>query len=227
MTDTPRIEVTIAAPPDQVWQALRDPDLIRRWHGWHFDGLDAEIRTIFVDDVTADADAHVLTAGGGDRFSLHPTERGTTVRVTRAPRGTDPEWAAYYDDITEGWITFLHQLRFGLERHGLAERTTVFLADLPARPLYALVPDLPATGERYSAELPTGDRVRGTVYARTDHQTFLTVDEFGDGLLAVAEKPGMLVLTAYGLDATAAADLERRWTAWAESVRTPENAQTR
>lgn len=28
------VEVTVAAPPDAVWRALRDPAEIRRWHGW-------------------------------------------------------------------------------------------------------------------------------------------------------------------------------------------------
>jgi len=43
----PTIEVTIAAPVATVWQSLRDPELIKRWHGWHFPDLDQEIQLIF------------------------------------------------------------------------------------------------------------------------------------------------------------------------------------
>ncbi|MEJ7705405.1 MAG: hypothetical protein WKF47_18010 [Geodermatophilaceae bacterium] len=46
------IEVTIAAPVKAVWQSLRGPAWIRRWHGWHFDGLDQEIDTIYQNNVT-------------------------------------------------------------------------------------------------------------------------------------------------------------------------------
>jgi hypothetical protein len=125
--ETRRIEVTIAAPLDDVWRALRDPALIRRWHGWEDDGLDEEVRAIYVNGMTADDDAHVLVVDGGDRFTLHPVTGGTLVRITRAPLGDNPEWDAYYDEITEGWATFLQQLRFGIERHGLAERRTVIV----------------------------------------------------------------------------------------------------
>ncbi len=238
MTDTddvPIIEVTIAAPADEVWRALRDPALIRRWHGWHFDGLDEEIRVIYVDHVTADDDGHVLIVDGGDRFTLHPVDGGTRVRITRAPFGGNPEWDAYYEDINEGWAIFLQQLRFGLERHGLAERRTLLLSgalrspDVP--PVAALglaqAAELPV-GARYRAAAATGDMLEGQVFARTDRQRLFTVDGLGDGLLVVAEQPlttfrpdggGMVLLTAYGLDEEEFAALRRRWTAWWESVR--------
>jgi len=235
-SDTPRIEVTIAAPIEDVWRALRDPELIRRWHGWHVDGLDDEIRLIFLNDVTEDADAHVLIAGGGDRFSLHPAPGGTLVRITRGPLGADPEWASYYDDITEGWTTFLHQLRFGLERHGLAPRQTLILdgalADAETTLVDALglaeVAALPV-GARYRASITPGDLIEGEVYARTTHQLLLTVDGFGVGLLVVAQqlpaphRPNggvMGLLTAY-IGAGEFADIEQRWGKWFESVRLP------
>ncbi|WP_240963057.1 hypothetical protein [Antrihabitans stalactiti] len=37
------------------------------------------------------------------------TDAGTVVRITRAPKGTKPEWDDFYDDITEGWIKFLQR----------------------------------------------------------------------------------------------------------------------
>ena len=42
---TPRVvvDVTIAAPIERVWQALRDPALLAQWFGWDYDKLAAEI----------------------------------------------------------------------------------------------------------------------------------------------------------------------------------------
>jgi hypothetical protein len=237
MTDSgagPSIEVTIAAPAETVWQALRDPRLIRRWHGWDFDGLDEEVQSIYLTGVTEDATAHVLEVGGSDRFSLHSSGEGTVVRLTRAPIGTFPEWDAYYDDITEGWYTFLHQLRFGLERHGLAERRTVFIEGTLEEPgvlVDALglreVATLPP-GSPYKAETAAGGELSGQVWASSPYQLLLTVDQFGDGLAVLAQQPhaahrpegGVLaVLTTYGLDDSAFTQVESRWTSWWERHR--------
>jgi hypothetical protein len=232
--DTPRLEVTIAAPIDQVWRALRDPELIHRWHGWHCDELAEEVRMIYLDNVKEDPEAYTLVAGGGDVFSLHPAPGGSIVRMVRAPLGTNPEWDAYYDDITEGWTTFLQQLRFGLERHGLAERQTLVLDGALAEPNATLIGSLGLAavaevpvGERYRATLASGDRVEGEVYARSTHQHMLSVDGLGDGLLVLAQqlpaphRPGggvLVVLTAY-VGAAEFAEVERRWLRWWESVR--------
>ncbi|WP_020665923.1 SRPBCC family protein [Amycolatopsis nigrescens] len=234
--DPPPIEVTISAPPEEIWRALREPELIRRWHGWHYDGLDEEVRQIFVDGVTEDPEARTFVAGGNDRFSLHPAgSGGTTVRITRGPRGTDPDWDAYYDDITEGWRTFLLQLRFGLERHAMAERRTLFLNDALAAPGRKLVDHLglaeageQPVGTRYRVALPTGDEFQGELYFSSEHQRIFTVDGLGDGLLVVAHQPiaehrpmpaGLIVLTAYDVAENRFAELEQRWRSWWETTR--------
>ncbi|PZG38790.1 hypothetical protein C1I98_24210 [Spongiactinospora gelatinilytica] len=234
---TVRIEVTIGAPPDQVWRALRDPELIRRWHGWHFgeagSGLDEEIRLIYVDHVPEeDPEGRVLVLQDSDRFTLHETaDGGTLVRITRAPRGANPDWDAYYDDITEGWTAFLTQLRFGVERHGLAERRTVALTgalrDPAASMLDALglgaVADLPV-GSPYKAEAVPGDVLEGEVYAVAGHQRALTVAGFGDGLLLVGGRGGIgALLTLYGTPDDRFGDIEHRWTSWWETVKTPDD----
>ncbi|WP_440088777.1 SRPBCC family protein [Streptosporangium sp. LJ11] len=228
MTDEPfSLEVTIAAPVDDVWSALRDPELIRRWHGWHFDGLDKEIEVIYHQNVVESAAEHRLEVQGGDLFELADLDGRTRLRMTRAPRGGDPEWDAYYDDITEGWITFVHQLAFALERHPGADRRTVFLSGAAASPVLeatglAAVAGL-APASPYELEGPTGETLRGQVRFRSANQVGLTVDGWGDGLLVAAETPpspanpggaAMMVLTTYGLDDAAFADLESRWTAW-------------
>jgi hypothetical protein len=228
--DGPVIEVTVAAPAGTVWTALRDPDLIRRWHGWDIDELAEEIRTIYLNGVREDPDARTLEIAGGDRFTLHETPgEGTIVRITRAPYGNDPEWDVYYDDITEGWWTFLQQLRFAVERHALAERRTmIFDGRLAESRPAAEATGLGATatlpvGAAYRATAGSGDELTGTVWARSDRQLALTVDGWGDGLLVLAEQPAnphrpgggtMLLLTTYGLDDAAFEALVARWAAW-------------
>ena len=52
MTTAPKdpvVEVTVAASPDLVWEALREPEQIRRWFGWEYEGLDGEIALIAQD----------------------------------------------------------------------------------------------------------------------------------------------------------------------------------
>jgi uncharacterized protein YndB with AHSA1/START domain len=228
--DRPVLEVTVAASADTVWTALRDPDLIRRWHGWEVAELAEEIRTIYLNGVTEDPVARTLEITGGDTFTLHDTPGGTTVRVTQAPRGSDPDWADYYDDITEGWWTFLQQLRFAVERHALAERRTIVLQGLLDTEAAGLGPLRAASGA-YRVVAPTGDELHGTVWARRHSQVALTVAEWGDGLLVLADQPvnphrphggTMVLLTTYGLDPDAVDALENRWGAWWEKHRAPD-----
>ncbi|WP_216214011.1 SRPBCC family protein [Amycolatopsis aidingensis] len=229
-SEAPHVEVTIAAPPERVWRALRDPDLIRRWHGWDGDGLEDEVRAIYVDGVTEEIERQALTFGGHDRFSLHTAaDGGTVVRLTRAPRGADPDWDAYYEDTGEGWITFLVQLRFALERQALAERRTLMLQGRlageghPADELGLAEAGTLPLGSRYRATLPTGDEFHGEVYARTENQRVFTVDSLGEGLLVVVRQPvtvdrphggAQVVLTAYHTPAGEFAELADRWREW-------------
>ncbi|MBG0829384.1 SRPBCC domain-containing protein [Planomonospora sp. ID67723] len=230
MTDEPfSVEVTISAPVGEVWNALRDPEQIRRWHGWHFDGLDKEIEAIYRQDVVESAAEHRLEVQGGDRFELADLGGRTRLRITRAPRGGNPDWDAYYDDISEGWVTFAHQLRFALERHPGADRRTVFLSGRASTPVLqaaglAAVAGLPA-GSPYELAAPTGETLTGEVWFRSARQLGLTVDGWGDGLLVAAQNPvspaapggaAMMVLTAYGLGNEEFAALEARWNAWWE-----------
>lgn len=238
LPDGPVIEVTVAAPADAVWAALRDPDLIRRWHGWDLEELAEEIRTIYLNGVTEDPVARTLDIAGGDRFTLHElSDTSTIVRITQAPRGSDPDWVDYYDDITEGWWTFLQQLRFAVERHGLAERRTIIFHGLLAEPRPVLdaagLQSLRAVepGAAYRAVAPSGEELSGTLWARRSSQVALTVDGWGDGLLILADQPvnphrpeggAMLLLTTYGLDDAELAALEARWGAWWEKHRAPD-----
>jgi hypothetical protein len=80
----PRIEVTIAAPVDVVWDALRDKDKIRHWLGWDYDGLGGEIDLIFFTETVEEASARTLRLHDGDEFRLESHGEATRVTLTHA-----------------------------------------------------------------------------------------------------------------------------------------------
>ena len=123
MSDPVIVEVEIAAPVDAVWRALRDPAEIRRWFGWEYEGLDVEIRFIFVQEAKADEEARTLDGGPSGTIALEDRVDQTVVRVTRAAPARS--WDGIYDEINEGWMTFFQQLRFYMERHPGQERRTL------------------------------------------------------------------------------------------------------
>ena len=141
--------------------------------------------------------------GDGSRFVLERAGDATVVRLTM------PDPGAGYDDIREGWASFVTQLRFALERHPGKERRTLQLSGAGAAPL-----DPGTAGERYEGETAWGERWSGEVLFRNEHQVALTVDGYGPGLVILHAKPGgagMAIVTAYDLDDEAFAALERRW----------------
>lgn len=226
----PVVEVVVAAPVATVWEHLRDPALIARWHGWDYDELDEEIDLIYGSGAREATEPYVLeTRGGaapgsfehGDRFSLHESGAATVVRITRGPRGTDPDWDAMYDDITQGWVSFLAQLRFVVEAHGDVARRTVFLhaAGGPsARELLGL--DGTRAGA-WSATPAEGLDLAGTVFFRTGAQAGATVDAYGPGLVVAADRPGpdgaydsMVIVSTFGLADDAFDEVETAWRRW-------------
>lgn len=221
MSETPRVRVTIAAPVSEVWNALRDRERIRHWHGWEFDGgpdgsLDQEIELIYFTDVTVGE--HRIDLNGGDTIELEPVDGGTRVTLTRAAPGDDPDWARYYDEITEGWITFIHQLQFAVERHPRDARRTVLLRGKAPTAVIAISDDARLrAGESYEGSL-AGECVNGRVWFTSHHQLGLTVPEWNDALLVVnRDQDGdveMALLCVYGVDEDRFAELRDRWVAW-------------
>jgi uncharacterized protein YndB with AHSA1/START domain len=230
----PVIEVTVSAPIGDVWRALREPDLLRNWHGWDYrtpdggDGLDAEIQVIYFNEAVTEEPPTRLFLGT-DVFDLTETDEGVRVRLTRAPRGANPDWDAYYDDITEGWTTFLHQLKWAVQRHPGQARVTHFTAGTPHES-GPIVPRLGLAeiagrpiGSDYAVTLPMGLDIAGTVYLHTESQLGLTVDGWGDGLLMLADSPpaehrpvagSAAILSTYGLSETDLAELRATWDRW-------------
>jgi hypothetical protein len=225
------VELLIAAPIDEVWRALRDPAEIGRWFGWKYPGLKEEIEMIFVGGAEADEPARCIRfPHTGDVFTLESQGDRTIVRLTRAAPA-EGTWDDIYDDVVEGWTTFLQQLRFTLGRHARDERRTVYLSGRTRgagdpNPIDALgFQTLSGTsiGDSYSLTVATGDRLDGSVWFRSKHQIGVTVDTFGDGLLVIATRPatdtsphggGMAVLTLYGQDDVAFEACRARWHGW-------------
>jgi uncharacterized protein YndB with AHSA1/START domain len=226
--DLPLFELTISAPADRVWAALRDPALIRDWFGWDADTLEAEIKVIFGDYADADDSARVLQFRMGDRVEVVEAGAGTIVRMVRPAPSPDTDWDEFFEDITQGWIAFFRQLQFALDRHPGGGRRTLYLSGSPrsdGAPLAAAALGLAGVGragERYAARAAGGD-LAGQVWHRGRHQVGLTVDGWGDGLLVIMDRPpsdafrrgsSQAILTTYGLDDEALAALRQRWDAW-------------
>lgn len=229
------IEVTVGAPIETVWTHLREPDLIRRWHGWLADELDGEIDHIFRQHARESGTPYVLEidrgsesgawGDGGDRFELLEFQGGTRVRITRGARGSEEMWDAWYDDITEGWTSFLQQLRFTLEIQPGNMRRTVFL-NVDGEGLASVRAVLGLTGvapaASYNVDAGQGLDLRGSGWFVSEHQTGVTVDSFGPGLLVAADKPGdqgeskgaMVIVTTYGQDDHDFARTEQLWGDW-------------
>jgi hypothetical protein len=192
-----RVEVVVDAARDAVWRALTEPEQIRHWFGWEYDGLDEEIAHIFVEHATRHP-PHRLDLGPETDIEL--VELGPNRTLIRATKPGDldaAEWQDVYGDIEEGWITFLHQLRHRLERHpDSPRRMIVRKLSLPA------LPELP--GESWHS----GRYQRGA--------------ESGGALVIVFHKPdsgeAMLLVTTYDLDDDAFAAAERRWDEWAQRL---------
>ena len=175
------VDVTIAAPIERVWEALRNPALLAQWFGWDYDKLAEEIDAYFVAG-GVEAEAGRRLDLGGDVFELEVAGSGTRVRLVRAEPPASDTWDGVYDDVDEGWRTFLAQLAFWLEaQHGVNRdvrpRRTVYLAghreqaDAGAAPLPPQrpppaglsaprpspgrpAPDAPASGRRARRQSP-------------------------------------------------------------------------
>lgn len=238
MSETPKqvlVDITIAAPIDQVWRALRDPGQIENWFGWDASSLAEEIKYIFIDNATGDEPGHILQfdewegQGIAEQVELTTVAGGTRLRLVRSG-GAPIDWTGVYEDISQGWINFFQQLKLALELHPGEQRRTIYLsgagkpgigepsAELGLGEAAALAPD-----EAYAARLATGDSASGKVWYQTHFQTGLTVEQWGNGLLVVTDmgispsRPhggGSVLLTTYGLGETDFTALEQRWRDW-------------
>jgi hypothetical protein len=185
-----RVEVVVDAPRDAVWRALTEPEQIRHWFGWEYDGLEEEINVIFVEHATLVPPSLIELSDDGV-IELEDLGERTLIRAIKPGDLDAAEWQDVYGDIEEGWITFFHQLRHRLARHPDSERRMIVLDGTTA------LPELP--GEPW-------------------HESRYQRGAESDGALVIVfAKPdgaAMLLVTTYDLDDTAFAAAERHWTDW-------------
>lgn len=120
------VTTQIKASRDEVWTALTDPEVIRDWHGWDFDGLTEEIEFIYVQHAKRFPP---------DRIELEPDQTVTLDSqdgVTSLTIVREGEPGTDYDVIEEGWIAFFQQLRYLLERRPSYRRHTAYLEAVAA-----------------------------------------------------------------------------------------------
>lgn len=224
--ERPLVEVTISAPADEVWKALRDPKQIEQWFGWDTASLADEIEYIFGTHAIADEAAHAITfALRTDRIEVVAAGSGCVVRMVRGAPTADTSWDDVFDDEVQGWIAFVQQLAFAFNRHRGQQRRTLFFDGAPkvAVPT-AVALGVPTTsrdaGTKVAFTSAPGDAIAGVLWHRGRHQVAVTVDAWGEGLLLVIDRPAdekrpngttQTILTTYGLDDAAFAALQQRW----------------
>jgi hypothetical protein len=225
---SPVTSVVLPLPVRECWHWFREPRLIREWHGWEYDGLDDEIREIFLDNARVGEDHRSINLGT-HLFTFFEDDGTTRLEVVRCPMEEDSPWVDYLPDIDEGWISFLQQLRFKLTRHPDEARHTLFYGGTPRDPKISPIEwiglgqvHLQHLGARIGVTVGPGDPVTGELWFTSRNQVGVTVDDWGDGLLIVSNGPhsgppytkGQAMLTAYGLDEDARSRLAERWGRW-------------
>ncbi|WP_117210956.1 SRPBCC family protein [Allorhizocola rhizosphaerae] len=201
-----RVETTIDAPREVVWRALTTPSVIREWFGWDDEGLEGEIRYIFVDHAKHLPPDRITLALGQELQLEADGPHRTVVRAVLPGSLDEADWEDIFDAIEEGWRTFFEQLRF-MVAHSGSGRHTLRLGG-KAKPSVAT--DLARSIGGHE------------VWHRSRYQLmFATPDGRLVGLMAEspldddAEGPISLQVTAYGPDGddNGHAELRDRWAA--------------
>ena len=117
MADRVIVEILVAAPIDTVWKAVLDPVEAQRWFGWDYPNLAADLVEMWKDSRSDVAKREIWSDNMPDRFTFEDLGTHTVVRIVRSAPAGDNSWTGIYDDMIEGWITFMQQLKFALERH--------------------------------------------------------------------------------------------------------------
>lgn len=198
-----RVEVGIEAPRTAVWQAISEPELIREWFGWDYEGIDGEIRYIFVEHAKLDPPERVLFDDGS--FIELATDGPTTIVRAVLPGDLDGTgWDEIYDGMAEGWRTFFEQLRFLLEARPTGRRRTVYLTGAAdAATALAIVGD------------PGGRPWHDSRFQRmiVDPAGHLVVVAGQSPLTGGDSGPVSITVTTNGLDDDAFAAVRDEWTA--------------
>jgi uncharacterized protein YndB with AHSA1/START domain len=210
--DGPReVSTSIEAPVEAVFRALTVPEQVREWFGYDYPGLDEEIRVGAVEGAK-----HVgpqrIEYEDGSVIMLTPDGTRTVVKVVLPGSLTDAEWNELYDGVWEGWRTYFEQMRFWLEAAPPGRRRTVYLTGSAAG---ATLVGLLAGGRVWF----DGPRHRIVV----DSAGHLLAAASKEDLSAPGEARVNLVVTTYGLDDAAFAEVRDSWAArWREVAKDAE-----
>jgi uncharacterized protein YndB with AHSA1/START domain len=140
-------EMRIGAPPEQVYGAWSDPDLLTSWFIGRMEGRMEEGETVtwLFDDsgpgmsqtiVLAEPPHRLVTRMDlpqGPSFlevTIEPDGEGSVVRLVQSGFGEGPEWDDQYEGMLSGWMIALAILKIFVERYfGRDRREIVVLAD--------------------------------------------------------------------------------------------------
>lgn len=118
------------ATPATVWQHLREPELLRRWFGWHGPEFEDEIAGLSGGFSTVEHEGRAVVIGD-HRMGLQEVSSGTELRISRITASVE-----HGVEIDEGWVTFLEQLRYVITVQPAGARHTLVIPGVPA-------PDIP------------------------------------------------------------------------------------
>ena len=184
---------------------------------------------------------HLRTVGltgawNGIATDYYLTSRGgtTVLRVVSSGFGVDAEWDSLYDAFGGGWDFELRGLRHYLEHHaGTPRQIALVHGRRPATAAQSWrrllgpggwmgtlgLSELSA-GDRYAAELATGQRISGIAKLwQQPHQFAATVDQFNNAYLRVDTRcigdagAPWIWLSTYGVPAEDIRIVERTWQA--------------
>lgn len=188
---------SMPAPRATVWQHLREPELLRRWFGWHSAEFEDEIAGLSSGFSTVEREGHAV-AIGDHLFVLREVDPGTQLRISRIG-GTEDAI-----EIDEGWVTFLEQLRY-------------VITVQPAGPRHALmVPAAPTSDVPWEHE----------EWARSTHQRTILVPAWGQVQIATIQPTtggpaSRVVVNGYGRTDDEAAEQHAAVTAWVAAPSSP------
>lgn len=114
------------APPATVWQHLRQPELLRRWFGWHGPEFEDEIAGLSGGFSTVEREGSAVVIGD-HRMVLQEADPGAELCISRV--GAPDEHGT---EIDEGWVTFLEQLRYVIAMQPAGVRHTFMVPGAPS-----------------------------------------------------------------------------------------------
>lgn len=241
------LEVEVRGSPEEVWRAIATGPGISSWYVPHtVDEREGGVATASFGPgpemqiegrvVAWEPPHRVLFDGGGGEglafeWLVEARDGGTcVVRLVNTGFGSGEDWDAQYDDMAEGWLLFLCNLRLHLEHFPGQTATAVLPTATWAGPrdtTWARLTDAlgisaaPAVGERIEVNAPDAPTLAGTVADAAPWRLALLLDQPSPGTAFLAverhgEQVGVSVWSyLYGTDGAAAAERdEPRWRRW-------------